>query len=452
MKKIIITLLLCLSSVSYAQEEALVNAILGTQKPTSETAAPSDDKNPKNDTNTSAEQSKPAQSTPAKKGSDLEIKERISAVFHEIDDLAGVQVVVSDGRVLLLGDIANDSVGERAVRMAERFSGVAGVQDSMTRTLEVRDNVSSLARDLVQKAREFWRFLPMLVMAFLIFTVFRLIGRFIAGREWLWERMTHNPFVAELIAQSIRTVFWLIGIIVALNFIGAQKVLTTVLGGAGVLGIAVGFAVRDTIENYLASVMLSTRQPFRAGDHVVINGTKEGIVMRLTSRATILMTLEGNQLRVPNAEVFKGVILNYTTNPERRIQFDLTVLPDHTLVACTHALDVLDTLEFVIKKPKATATTITEGKDIKMNVRFWVNQTQTSVDKARTLAMGAVIDRLNAHACLPTGVQSIAMVGEDTLPKIAPRTPTPPPPTPDDTPPIIDDGGKNLLDNTSPRE
>src|SRR3546814_11391197 len=70
--------------------------------------------------------------------------------------------------------------------------------------------------------------------------------------------------------------------------------------------------------------MLSRRQPFRANDHVVIEG-HEGRVVRLTSRATILMTLEGNHLRIPNSTVFKAVILNYTRNPERRFDFELGI-------------------------------------------------------------------------------------------------------------------------------
>src|SRR3546814_979689 len=70
--------------------------------------------------------------------------------------------------------------------------------------------------------------------------------------------------------------------------------------------------------------MLSLRQPFRANDHVVIEG-HEGRVVRLTSRATILMTLEGNHLRIPNSTVFKAVILNYTRNPERRFDFELGI-------------------------------------------------------------------------------------------------------------------------------
>lgn len=127
----------------------------------------------------------------------------------------------------------------------------------------------------------------------------------------MWERLTPNPFVAELLAQTVKVIFIVFGLILALSLIGAETILGTLLGGAGVIGIAVGFAVKDTIENYIASLMLSIRQPFRARDHIVIN-QQEGIVVRLTSRATILMTLDGNQLRIPNAEVFKGTILNYT--------------------------------------------------------------------------------------------------------------------------------------------
>src|SRR3546814_6765294 len=82
--------------------------------------------------------------------------------------------------------------------------------------------------------------------------------------------------------------------------------------------------LRDTVDNYVSSLMLSLRQPFRANDHVVIEG-HEGRVVRLTSRATILMTLEGNHLRIPNSTVFKAVILNYTRNPERRFDFELGI-------------------------------------------------------------------------------------------------------------------------------
>jgi small-conductance mechanosensitive channel len=169
----------------------------------------------------------------------------------------------------------------------------------------------------------------------------------------------------------------------------------TIIGGVGVLGIAIGFAVRDSLENYISSIMLSLRQPFRANEHVVI-GDQEGKVVRLTSRATVLMTLDGNHLRIPNAMVFKAVILNYSRNPERRFEFDLGVdAEDDPIAAMTLGLDTLGTLPFVLKQPDASAFIQTVGdSNIVLRFQGWLNQTQTDFSKARGLAISATKDAL----------------------------------------------------------
>ena len=94
---------------------------------------------------------------------------------------------------------------------------------------------------------------------------------------------------------------------------------------------ALGFAFRDIAENYIAGVLLSLRRPFAPGEHVVIDN-REGKVVALTSRATILMTLDGNELRLPNAMVFKAVVLNYSKNPQRRFDFTITIDADRRLL------------------------------------------------------------------------------------------------------------------------
>jgi small-conductance mechanosensitive channel len=128
---------------------------------------------------------------------------------------------------------------------------------------------------------------------------------------------------------------------------GATALIDTILGGAGVVGLAIGFEVRDSLENYISSIMLSLRQPFRANDHIVI-GEHEGKVVRLTSRATVLMTLDGNHLRIPDSQLFKAVILNYTSNPERRFDFELGVgADDDPVVAMKIGLEALCQLPFV---------------------------------------------------------------------------------------------------------
>ncbi len=94
--------------------------------------------------------------------------------------------------------------------------------------------------------------------------------------------------------------------LVALEILDATAIVGALLGTAGVLGVALGFAFKDILENYLAGILMSLRQPFSPRDHVVIDGN-EGLVIALNSRATILMTLDGNHLRLPNALVFRSV-------------------------------------------------------------------------------------------------------------------------------------------------
>ena len=182
--------------------------------------------------------------------------------------------------------------------------------------------------------------------------------------------------------------FVIIGLILALSFLGAEAIIGTLLGGAGVIGIAVGFAVKDTIENYIASLMLSIRQPFRARDYVDING-QEGVIVRLTSRATILMTADGNQLRIPNSEVFKATIVNFTKNPERRFTFKLGVdANDDPLAAIKVGLDAINELNFILTDPKAVAIIDEVGdSNIILEFQAWVNQTDTDLLKARSIAI-----------------------------------------------------------------
>src|SRR3546814_18053336 len=116
--------------------------------------------------------------------------------------------------------------------------------------------------------------------------------------------------------------------------------------------------------------MLSRRQPFRANDHVVIEG-HEGRVVRLTSRATILMTLEGNHLRIPNSTVFKAVILNYTRNPARRFDFELGIdANDDPVDGMAVGLRPIRALAFVLDTPAADRTSDLWG-------RAWVGQCGT---------------------------------------------------------------------------
>ncbi len=319
---------------------------------------------------------------------DNDIRQRINGIFSEIEGLQAVNVSVTQGVVTLTGETPNEKKAQQAINLTNRLTDVVTVEDRIDRTLDVQDNVTTVYQGLMVQGKTLIKALPLLLVGLVIFALVTWLGSWLSNRKKMWQRLTPNPFVAELLSQTVKVIFIVFGLILALSLIGAETILGTLLGGAGVIGIAVGFAVKDTIENYIASLMLSIRQPFRARDHIVING-QEGIVVRLTSRATILMTLDGNQLRIPNAEVFKGTILNYTKNPERRFTFELGVdANDDPLAAIKVGIDAIHTLAFVLDEPKAVAVITNVGdSNIVLEFQVWVDQSKTDFGKARSIAI-----------------------------------------------------------------
>lgn len=321
---------------------------------------------------------------------DEKIQERIKSIYAQIEQLSSVNVDVKEGIVFLSGSVANEAQAKRALSLAVRMEGVVTIDDNIERSLDVQGNVEPLIEQFQSDLARWTRSTPLFALAFIVFFIIAYLGHRLAKWSTLWQRISPNPFLAELIAQAIRVISILIGLVVSLNLVGATALMGTILGGAGVAGLAIGFAVRDSMENYVSSIMLSLRQPFRANDHVVI-GEHEGKVVRLTSRATILMTLDGNHLRIPNSTVFKAVILNYTTNPERRFDFELGVdADDDPIAAMKTGLDAISELPFVLKNPAPNAIISVVGdSNIILKFMAWVNQEQSDFGKARSLAIGA---------------------------------------------------------------
>ncbi|MGB3167570.1 MAG: mechanosensitive ion channel family protein [Alteraurantiacibacter sp.] len=319
-------------------------------------------------------------------GDDARIERRINDIFANIPSLSDTQASVADGVVSLSGTAPDDEAIARAEALAAGVAGVVTVENAIERDVSV--DLESNIGGIGERLRDLWRMVPLAGLALLVALAIAAFGYLLASFTGLWRRIAPNGFLAELIVSALRFTFVVAGIVVALDMIGAGTLMGAVLGGAGVLGLALGFAMRDTVENYVASLMMSLRQPFRANDHVVIEGN-EGRVIRLTSRATVLMTLDGNHLRIPNSVVFKGTILNYTRNPQRRFEFVLGVDADDDAEAARRlGRDTLRSLPFVLDEP-APEVRITEVGDSNVALQFlgWIDQGQADWHKAKSRAI-----------------------------------------------------------------
>lgn len=217
--------------------------------------------------------------------------------------------------------------------------------------------------------------LPSLVLALLLVWLGWQLGGLLSRRPAIERLAARNPFLTELARTTARWLTTAIALLIALEILDATAVVGAMLGTAGVIGIALGFAFKDTLENYLAGVLMSLRQPFAPCDLVVIDG-QEGTVMALTSRATILMTPDGNHLRLPNALVFRSVMLNYTRNPSRRFEFDVGVGVQEDLIQAQFlGTEELRHTEGVMTDPPPRAFIQTLGdSNVQLRYRGWVDQ------------------------------------------------------------------------------
>lgn len=327
--------------------------------------------------------------------SDSDIVDRISGIFAEIDALKTVKVSVRSGVVLLQGALPDQVAIDQAEALAARVEGVVTVSNQLQEDTSVSERIVPVMERLSSRLMQALNYVPLLTVAMLVFAIVSIIGWWLAARRWPFEKIAPNAFISDLLRQILRLVFLGVGLVLALDILGASAVIGTVLGAAGIVGLAVGFAVRDTVENYIASILLSLRQPFRPKDYVEIDG-HEGHVIMLTSRATVLLSLDGNHIRIPNATVFKSVITNYSRHPERMFVIEIGIAPNGDLQkAVDTGHNVLKDQDFILKKPQPDARIERLG-DSTVQLRYtgWVDQRETSMPLARGQAIRLIMRAL----------------------------------------------------------
>ncbi|WP_020400151.1 mechanosensitive ion channel family protein [Kordiimonas gwangyangensis] len=344
---------------------------------------------------------------------DRAIEAQIEAVYASYDRFSQVEAAVSAGVVTLSGTVLETAQISEAEELARKVGGVIDVENHITLDTSVAERVRPAFERLHERTTQAISMLPLIGVGIVVFAVIISLGFILTRFEWPYSRIAPNEFVEDLLRQLVRIVFFIVAFVVALDIVGATALLGTILGAAGIVGLAIGFAVQDTIENYIASVMLSVRQPFRPNDLVKIDSF-EGRVMRLTSRATILMTQEGNHVRIPNAKVFKGVIINYTRAPERRFHFTLGINADGDIQKAIHlGLEALGSLAFVLKDP-APMVRVEEVGDSSIILWFggWIDQRTTNFFAARGEAIRVTKDAMEAGGLeLPEPIYRLKLEG-----------------------------------------
>ncbi|NPD18439.1 mechanosensitive ion channel family protein [Alterinioella nitratireducens] len=326
---------------------------------------------------------------------DAAIAVRIREIIRQLDGYDDVTVYVANGIVTLRGTTLDAATASALNGLVSRVEGVVAIENEVEETTDVVERLTPAVERLRARTMQFISFLPLMLIAVVAGLLVMWFGFFIARRKNPWDRMAPNAFIADIYRQITRLFFVVMGVVMALDLLNLTALLSTILGAAGIVGLAIGFAVRDTVENFIASIMLSMRQPFRPKDLVEIEGDT-GHVIRLTSRATILLSPDGNHIRIPNATVFKARIVNFTRNDERRFTFTLGIDANADPAEAQNIiLAALAELPFLLTTP-GPSTWVEEVGDsnITITAAAWVKQHETGLFMARGEAIRMAKARL----------------------------------------------------------
>lgn len=384
-----VLLLLVFPSVARSQEPQPDTAVQADTTLPLDTVAPGDTIEP-------PEEIEPI--TDVRAAQDEAIRNQLQAIFDRVPDLAGVEVTVDAGVVHLDGTVLRSETRTRAGQLAEGLEGVLFLDNRIRESTSLEQQLRPTWDRLRERGLGAIAKLPLLVVALLIVALAAWVGALLGQVRGTRLFRSRNPLLQGLVPQLVRGVLVVAALLVALDLLNATALVGAVVGTAGLAGLALGFAFKDIAENYLAGALLAVRRPFDKNDHIEVD-RYAGKVVRMTPRETIMMTLDGNHVRLPNALIFRSPIVNYTRNPLRRFQFEAGLgTGDNLARARDVAVATLSEMEGILSDPPPQAFVMALGAStVTMRFMAWIDQRTTDWFRIQSEAIRMVKSRLEAE-------------------------------------------------------
>ncbi|MDO6548007.1 mechanosensitive ion channel family protein [Pseudoalteromonas carrageenovora] len=216
--------------------------------------------------------------------------------------------------------------------------------------------------------------IPNFIVAIVIALVFSILARY-AGKlmKNVLRRSLDSTQIADLMASIFKVIVLCIGLFIALDFVGLKGTVTSLLAGAGIVGLAIGFAFQDMTENLIAGIAMGIRKPFKAGD-VIETDDVFGSIHSINLRNTLIESFYGQLILVPNKVLFRNVLKNYTTLGVRRIEVPVGIsYGDDIEKAKEVIVDKINEFDFVIRKDETAVYAEGFGdSSINLLVWFWI--------------------------------------------------------------------------------
>ncbi|MDJ0985124.1 MAG: mechanosensitive ion channel family protein [Desulfobacterales bacterium] len=202
--------------------------------------------------------------------------------------------------------------------------------------------------------------------------------------RYLQARVAHktdskiDDIVFDLLIRFSDFIVYTVAIIIALDMLGVNVV--PFIAGAGVAGVAVGFAAKDTLSNLIAGILLIIDRPFEVGDRIEVwraptGSATWGDVIDIGLRATKIKTTDNIVIIIPNNEIMLRDIINYTHISEKiRVRINIGIAYDADLQKAKDIiLQVANETEWVSQEPPAKVVVRNFGESsVDLQLRVWI--------------------------------------------------------------------------------
>ena len=261
------------------------------------------------------------------------------------------------------------------------------------------------------------RLLPNLVVALLLFALFYVIGGL--ARRVIQRQLSHRQRenLGEVLGGLVKWALVLIGFLLAATIVMPTLKPGDLVAGLGVGSVAIGFAFKDILQNWLAGLLILLRQPFEVDDQIVV-GEHEGTVERIETRATIIRTYDGQRVVIPNSDIYTNAVLVKTAYALRRSEYDVGIgYGDDVDNACRVIIDAVAGVDGVASDPSPEALPWDLAASwVTVRARWWSDSRQTEVRHIRSDVIRAIklaLDKANIDMPFETCVQLLHDQTED---------------------------------------
>jgi len=248
----------------------------------------------------------------------------------------------------------------------------------MSQKFSINDSISNLWDKLDGWLDAIILKLPNFAVAILVMVAFYFIAKGMRKFSYrvLFRKITEES-IKQMLSRIIYGIVLIIGFFIALGVMQLDKVLTSVLAGAGVVGLAIGLALQGTLSNTFSGLMLSFLPKVRIGDFIEAQD-KSGYVDEINLRNITLRQTDNEYVIIPNSIFIENPFINYSLSNRSRIDVSCGVGYESNLQKVEDLVNKIITENFEQKENEGVEFFFTEFGDSSINfvTRFWISSTK----------------------------------------------------------------------------